>query len=86
MDYQFYMYFTEWFWICIELSFGCVSDSEGPIDNNSALVQVMDWRWTGDKLLPKPMITQFNDAYMRHLALMNWGDYISAITEYKQEN
>ena len=37
-----------------------------PIDNKPALVQVMDWRRTGDKLLPEPMLTQFADAYMRH--------------------
>ena len=37
-----------------------------PIDNKSSLVQVMAWRRTGDKPLPEPMMTQFNDAYMRH--------------------
>ena len=36
------------------------------IDNKSALVQVMAWRWTGDKPLPEPMLTQFTDAYMWH--------------------
>ena len=39
---------------------------KGPIDNESALVQVMAWRRTGDKPLPEPMLTQFTDAYMRH--------------------
>ena len=38
----------------------------GPIDNKSALVKVMAWRRTGDKPLPEAMMTQFNDAYMRH--------------------
>ena len=37
-----------------------------PIDNKPALVQVMAWRWTGDKPLPEPMMTQFTDAYMWH--------------------
>ena len=37
-----------------------------PIDSKSALVRVMAWRRTGDKLLPEPMMTQFTDAYMRH--------------------
>ena len=37
-----------------------------PIDNKSALVQVMAWCQTGDKPLPEPMMTQFIDAYMRH--------------------
>ena len=39
---------------------------KGPIDNKSALAQVMAWRRTGDKPLPEPMLTQFTDAYMRH--------------------
>ena len=37
-----------------------------PFDNKQALVQVMAWRQIGDKPLPEPMLTQFNDAYMRH--------------------
>ena len=39
---------------------------KGPIDDKSALVQVMAWRRTGDKSLPETMLTQFTDAYMRH--------------------
>ena len=39
---------------------------KGPIDNESALVQVMAWRRTDDKPLPEQMLTQFTDAYMRH--------------------
>ena len=31
--------------------------ANGPIDNKSALVQVMAWRRTGDKPLPEPMLT-----------------------------
>ena len=42
-----------------------------PIDKKSALFQVMGWRRTGDKPLPGPMITQFIDAYMRHLGEMS---------------
>ena len=26
-----------------------------PIDNKTALIQVMAWRWRGDKPLPEPM-------------------------------
>ena len=37
-----------------------------PIDNKSAMVQVMTWRRTGDKPLPEAMLAQFTDAYMRH--------------------
>ena len=35
-------------------------------DNKPALVQVMAWRWTGDKPLPEAILTQFIDAYLRH--------------------
>ena len=34
-----------------------------PIDNISALVQVMCWRWTGYKPLPEPMMTKFYNNY-----------------------
>ena len=34
-----------------------------PIGNKSALVQLMDWRRTGDKPLPEPMQAQIPDAY-----------------------
>ena len=37
-----------------------------PIDNTTAVAQVMAWSRTGDKTLPEPMMTQFTDAYMRH--------------------
>ena len=40
----------------------------GPMDNKAALVQVIACRRTGDKSLPKPMLTQFIDTYKRH-----WG-------------
>ena len=52
------------FRISIQISLKFVP--EGPIDNKSALVQVMAWRWTSDKPLPEPMVTQFTDAYMWH--------------------
>ena len=38
----------------------------GPIENKSALVQVMTWRQIGNEPLPKPMLIQFTDAYMQH--------------------
>ena len=50
--------------ISIQISLKFVPN--GPIDNKSALVQVMAWRRTGDKPLPEAMMTQFTDAYMRH--------------------
>ena len=42
-----------------------------PIDNNPALVQVMGWRRTDDKLLPEPMLIKFTDAYIRHYGEMS---------------
>ena len=39
---------------------------KGPIDGKSGLVQVMDWRRTGEKPSPESMLTQFPDAYIRH--------------------
>ena len=44
----------------------CILIPNGPNDNKSALVQVMAWRQTGDKPLSEPILTQFNDAHMRH--------------------
>ena len=45
-------------------------DPGSPFDKKPALVQVMAWRWTGDTPLPEPTMTQFTDAYMRHLEEM----------------
>ena len=39
---------------------------KSPIDNKSALVQVMAWRQTGDKPIPEPMMTHYTDTYMQH--------------------
>ena len=39
---------------------------KGPIDNKSALIQVMAWHWSGDKPLPEPMLTQLSDPYIQH--------------------
>ena len=50
--------------IPIEISLKLVPRS--PINNKSALVQVMAWRQTGDKPLSEPMMNQFTDAYMCH--------------------
>ena len=55
--------------ITIEISLKFVP--RGPINNIPALFQIMAWRRTGDKPLSEPMMTQFNDAYMRHSASMN---------------
>ena len=34
----------------------------GPVDNKSALVQVMSWRWAADKPLPELVMTKFYEA------------------------
>ena len=56
-------------WIPIKISLKFVP--KGPINNIPALVQIMAWRRTGDKPLSEPMMTQLNDANMRHSASMN---------------
>ena len=58
---HFPMHFHE----CFDWKFTDVC-SKGPIDNKSALIQVMAWRRTGVKPLPEPMLAQFTDVYMRH--------------------
>ena len=45
---------NEKFCILIQISLPFVP--KGPIYNKLALVQVMAWRWTGDKALPEPMM------------------------------
>ena len=52
---------SSWVKICIFLFV-----PKSPIDNKSALIQAVAWRRTGNKPLPELMMTQFNDAYMRH--------------------
>ena len=41
-------------WISIRISLKFAI--KGPTDNKSALVQVMDWRRSGDKPLSEPMV------------------------------
>ena len=50
--------------ILIQISYRFVP--KGPIDNASALVQVMARCWTGHKPSSGAMMTQFTDAYIRH--------------------
>ena len=51
-------------WISIKISLKCVP--KGPMNNKSALIQLMAWRRTGDMPLSEPMPTRFTAAYMRH--------------------
>ena len=64
--------------ILIQISLKFVLGS--PVDNNTALVQVMALRWIGDKPLPGPMMTQFIDTYMRQygeMSLNRWFEWVS---------
>ena len=58
-----HIFLNENVWILIEIPLKFVP--KGLIDNKPAFVQVMAWHRTGDKPLPGPMLTQFNNAYMR---------------------
>ena len=53
---------------CISIRISLKLSHKGPIDNKSALVQVMAWCRIRDKPSPERMLTLFVDAYMRH-----WG-------------
>ena len=44
---------------------------KSPINNITALVQKMAWRRIGDKPLSEPIMTQFNDEFMRRSASMS---------------
>ena len=56
--------FNESVWIPFTISLKFVP--KGPIDYKSALVQVVAWHRAGEKPLLESMLTQFNDAYIRH--------------------
>ena len=64
-----YNFLNENVWVAINISLKFVP--KGSINNIPVLVQIMAWRRTGDKPLSEPMMTQFNDAYMRHSASMS---------------
>ena len=49
-----YIFFNQNVWISLEISLKCVP--KVPINNIPALVQIMAWRWTGDKPLSEPMM------------------------------
>ena len=63
------IFVNEKFCILIQISLKFVP--KGPIDNYPALVQIIAWRWTGDKTLSEPMLTQLTDTYMRHSGEMS---------------
>ena len=51
---------------CILITISVKFVPKGPIDNKSALVQVMAWCLLDAKPLLEPMETQFTDTYMQH--------------------
>ena len=59
---------NETFYILIRISLKFVLKC--PIDNKSALVQVMAWCRIGDEPLPKAILIQSNEAYMRRQGAM----------------
>ena len=53
--------------VCISIKVSLKFVPNGPIDNKSALVQMMTWHRVGNKPLFEPMIASFTDAYMLDL-------------------
>ena len=68
-------YIFLWENICILFAFAIKLKfvPKGPIDNKSALDQVMAWHLTGAKALPEPMLTQISDTIFRHWATTSPG-------------
>ena len=58
------IYFNENFWVLFKTSLKFVP--KDPIDNLSALVQVMAWRLEGNKPLPELMLTKMYDSVWCH--------------------
>ena len=73
------LYFTDNIFKCIFLNENILISikisqkfvPKDPVDNIPSLVQIMAWRWTGDKPLSEPMMAYVANAYMHHSALMN---------------
>ena len=65
-DFFEHIFLNEYMKILIQISLKFLP--KGPINNDSTLVEVMEWYQIGDKPLPKPLLTQFTDTYMGH-----WG-------------
>ena len=60
------IFFNKNVWISLKISLKFVSKVR--IKNMLALVQMMAWRRPGNKPLSGPMMVDFPDPYMRHLA------------------
>ena len=57
--------------LCISIRISLEFVPKDPIDNKSALVQVMVWCRIDDKPLPEAILTQFTDTYMRQQGVMS---------------
>ena len=55
----------------VSINISLIFIPKGPINNISALVQMMAWCRVGGKPLTEKILTQFTDAYMRH-----WGGWV----------
>ena len=56
-------------WISIKIALKFIP--KGPVNDITALFQIMAWYLPGGKPLPKPMTVYSTDAYIRHLASMS---------------
>ena len=64
-------------WISIEIAL------KFPINNSTALVQMMAWHQLGDKLVSEPMIAQVTDAYMHLWASVSQDDRHNITRHFK---
>ena len=72
------MHLAEWK-VCILIRISLKFVSNGPIDNKSALVQIMALHRSGNKPITwtKANTVEFVDAYMRHCREMSWMDVLN---------
>ena len=69
--------------ILIEISLKFIL--KGPINNKSALVQVMTWRWAGAKPSLEPMASQFAGSYMQHSGEMSYMNNFKNISKFAHQ-
>ena len=69
-----YIFVNEKFCILIKISLKFLP--EGPIDNNSALVQIMAWRRPGDKPLSEPMMVSL----LTHICV-TWLQWVNSLRQ-----
>ena len=61
----------KWIVVIINFAFENLDSFKYVFRFNSALVQVMTWRWTGDGQLPKPMMIKLYDGMCHHVTTMS---------------